>query len=128
MQSLKMYLVFKMWPLYCYTVKSEVIYYYIWACLCYEVASYVYTFVVTYLEANISGREIVSKDSNRSRSVSSELLAVGSRVTGTVMPFDHRRIFPGSLKRDVRLRRRHYHFLSALINIVILNSYDSLRA
>lgn len=65
-----------------------------------------------YLEADVSGAEVTGENSDRSRVVSSKLLAVGASVARPVVPLDHRRPPPRSLKRDVRLRRRNHYLLS----------------
>ena len=64
-----------------------------------------------YLEADVSSRKIISKNNDRSSSISTQLLAIGAAVTCSIMPLYHRLVPPVSLKRDVWLCHRHHHLL-----------------
>lgn len=71
------------------------------------------SWTVLYLEANVSCRKIIGKNCDRSCSVSSQLLAIGATVTGSVVPFNHCHVPPRSFKCYVRLSHGHHYLLSA---------------
>ena len=71
------------------------------------------SWTVLYLEANVSCRKIIGKNWDRSCSVSTQLLAIGATVTGSVVPFNHCHVPPRSFKCYVRLSHGHHYLLSA---------------
>lgn len=85
----------------------------------YKVLELILIYLFINLEADISGREIVGQNSDRSGSVSTQLLTIRSTVTGPVVPLYHRHVPPRSLKCYVRLPHRHHHLLSAYICIYV---------
>jgi hypothetical protein len=69
--------------------------------------------MLNYLEGDILSREIVGQDSNRSSSISTKLLSIGTRIRSSIMPFYNRYIPSLSLKCYVRFRHGNLHLLSA---------------
>lgn len=73
--------------------------------------------LLAHLEADVLSSEIVRENGYGGGVVGSELLPVGAAVARPVVPLHHRHVAPCSLERDVRLRRRHHHLLSARTHI-----------
>lgn len=71
------------------------------------------SFCCVYLEAYVSSWEIISKNRNRSSPVCTQLLAIGTTIACSIMPFDDCHVSSFSVKRYVRFARWHCHLFTA---------------
>lgn len=71
------------------------------------------SFCCVYLEAYVSSWEIICKNRNRSSPVCTQLLAIGTTIACSIMPFDDCHVSSFSLKRYVRFARWHCHLFTA---------------